>query len=169
MVNTSVNKSTNKIELFPLGKDKDIIYKALMNNQDVCDLVLGENNTNGKFKDHFFNTLIIDTEQLEAKTYITIDTVIDRADDKIKCIEIIMDVFSALSSTALTPTEQVKFYKKSYFGNRIDVLIDAIKRTISDLDIGIGQLTLKPNAPIKIIQPTDKFYGKRMIFQSYDF
>ncbi|MDR2277371.1 MAG: hypothetical protein LBE23_05890 [Vagococcus sp.] len=165
----SVNKSANQIELFPLGKDKDIIYKALMKNEDLCELVLGENNKTGNFKNHFYNRLIIDTTQLEAKTYITMDTVIDRVDKKTKCIGIIIDVFSSLRSVDLTTSEQIKFYKKSYFGNRIDILLDIIKRTVSDLDIGIGETTLNPINPVKIIQPTPEFYGKRIIFQAYDF
>lgn len=165
----SVNKSANQVELYPLGKNKDIIYKALMNSDDVYDLVLGENNPNDDFKEHFFNTLVIDTTQLDKKTYITMDTIIDKADTKVKCIGIIMDVFSSLKDINLSTSEQVKFYKKNYFGNRIDVLLDAIKRTISDLDIGIGNVTLHPINPVKIIQPTPEYYGKRIVFQIYDF
>lgn len=166
----ATNKNKNQIELFPLGKNKDIIYKALLNSRDVCDLVLGENSKDDAFAAHYFNTLIIDTTQLETKTYITLDTIVSKAENKkIKCIDIIMDVFSSLPTLALTPAEQINFYEKGYFGNRIDVLIDAIKREISDLDIGIGNVTLKPNNPISIVQPTDKHYGKRVIYQCYDF
>jgi len=165
-----IDKSKNRIELYPLGRDKDIIYKALSSNQDLVNLVLGENNTTGKFKDHFFNTLFVDTETLEADTYITMDTEVINADNiHTKCIAITIDTFTALSMIPLTLSEQGKYYSMNLFGNRIDVLIDMIKRIVSDLDIGIGQITLAPRNPVRIIQPTSKHYGKRLTLHVYDF
>ena len=165
-----INKSKNRIELYPLGRDKKIIYETLLNNNDVVSLVLGEDNTTGSFKEHFFDTLFVNTAQLEAKTYITIDTeVVNAENTKIKCIAITIDIFSALSLIQLSTTEQIKYYKLGYYGNRIDVTLDAVKRAITDLDVGIGNITLAPRNPVRIIQPTEKFYGKRMILYTYDF
>ena len=165
-----IDKSKNMIELYPLGKDKDIIYKALSGNKDLVALVLGENNLTDKFKDRFFNTLFVDTEQLTANTYITIDTEIVNAENRnTKCIAITMDIFTALSMIPLTLAEQNKYYSLNYFGNRVDICLDMIKRIISDLDIGIGATTLAPRNPVRIVQPTISHYGKRIVFYSYDF
>lgn len=165
----SVNKSKNRVELYPLGKNKDLIYNALMQNQDFVDLVLGENPTT-KFNEHFYNTLIIDTTQLDAKTYITIDTTVAEMRNKnIKTIEIVIDFFAPLSLIELSTSEMNRYYDSGYFGNRIDVGLDIIKRTVSDMDIGIGNTNLAPSRPVTIIQPTEKFYGKRIRFYSYDF
>lgn len=165
-----INKSKNKIELYPLGRDKNLIYEALSNNQDVVDLLLGEKNTTESFKSRFSDTLFVDTTQLVAKTYITMDTeVVSAENTKIKCIAITIDIFTDLSLISLTGNEQIKYYKIGYYGNRIDCLLDAVKRTIADLDIGIGEITLAPRNPIRVIQPTNKHYGKRMILYTYDF
>lgn len=164
-----VNVSKNQIELFPLGKDKDIIYKALMKNSDVVDLVLGENPTD-TFKDHFFNTLFVNTIQLETKTYITMDTEIISAENvQTKCISITMDIFTSLPLIPLSEAEKLRYYTSGYFGNRIDVLLDAVKRVFTDLNVGIGSVKLAPRNPVRVIQPTDKYYGKRMILYTYDF
>lgn len=166
----STNVSKNRVEFYSLAEDKDVIKSNLLNNDVVYELVLGEGNTDGDFDKHFFNTLFIDTTQLEDKTYITMDTeIIEAKSTKVKCIAIIMDIFTAPSNILLTDNEQEKFYKLGYKGNRIDVLLDAIKRSISDLDIGIGQVTLAPTNAVRIVRPTDKFYGKRMILHVYDF
>lgn len=163
-----INKSKNRIELYPLGRDKKLIYDALSNNQDVVDLVLS--GTTDTFKSRFSDTLFIDSTQLSAKTYITMDTEIVSAENtKIKCIAITIDVFTDLSIISLTSDEQKRYYSSGYYGNRIDTTIDAVKRAISDLDIGIGEITLAPRSPIKIIRPTEKHYGKRLIFYTYDF
>ena len=164
-----VNTSKNQIELYPLGKDKDIIFKALMKNNDVVNLTIGESPTDTFIK-HFFNSLFVDTTQLETKTYITMDTEIVSAENtKIKCIAIIIDIFTSLPLIPLSTTEQLKYYATGYFGNRIDCLLDAVKRTITDLNIGIGDITLAPRSPVKIIQPTEKYYGKRLTLHTYDF
>ena len=169
MVNL-IDKSKNRIELYPLGRDKKLIYDALSDNEDVVDLVLGEDNTTETFKDRFSDTLFVDATQLAAKTYITMDTEIVSAENtKIKCIAITIDIFTDLSLISLTSNEQSKFYAMNYYGNRIDTLIDAVKRSITDLDIGIGKITLAPRNPIRIIQPTNRYYGKRMILYTYDF
>ena len=163
-------KSKNRIELYPLGRDKKLVYDALSNNPDVVNLVLGEKNTTETFKSRFSNTLFVDTTQLVAKTYITMDTeVVSAENTKIKCIAITIDIFTDLSLIQLTGSEQSKYYTIGYYGNRIDCLLDAVKRAITDLDIGIGETTLAPRNPIRVIQPTNKHYGKRMILYTYDF
>jgi hypothetical protein len=134
-------------------------------------LTLGETIVVGDtFKKHFYKTLIVDTTQLEAKTYITLDTEIVKAEGtKVKCIALVMEVFTSTSIVDLTPTEQKKYYTLGFYGNRIDCLIDAIKRSISDMDIGIGDITLAPLNSVKIIYPSSSHYGKRIILHVYDF
>ena len=105
-----IDKSKNRIELYPLGRDKKLIYDALSRNQDVVDLVLGEKNTIETFKSRFSDTLFVDTTQLAAKTYITMDTEIVSAENtKIKCIAITIDIFTDLSLIQLTGSEQSKY------------------------------------------------------------
>lgn len=164
------NFNKSKIELNLLGKCKDVIYKNLISNVDVCELVLGENNSTGNISDHFHSTLYLDTTKLEEKTYVSLDTKIIKSDNtNIKCIEILFDVFTAYPLVNLSSSEQSKYYNLNYYGNRIDVLIDVIKRSISDLNMGIGKITLAPSNPVKLIHPSDAHYGKRLEFQIYDF
>lgn len=114
--------------------------------------------------------LVIDLSQGDAKTYVTMDSVILNAGNSIKCIEITLNIFTHLSKIPLTTPEKALYYKQGFFGNRIDVLVDSIIRCLRGSDkYGIGQLQLRERSTMRIFQPSEKYYGKQVVFQVYDF
>lgn len=154
-----------------LGKCKDLIIKDFQANSDIVSLILGYGAEVIDLKDNnVFDTMIIDLTLKEAKTYITMDAIILNADPKIKCIEITINVFTFLSKLPLLDVEKSLYYTTGYYGNRIDVLIDMIIRTLKGSNkYGIGELQLRPSRSMWINQPTENYYGKAMAFHVYDF
>jgi len=148
-----------------------MIIKDFQNNENIVSLILGYGKPIIDLKDNnVFDTLIIDESQLDTKTYVTMDAVILNAGSTIKCIEITLDVFSHLSLIPLTTTEKAFYYKQGFYGNKIDILTDAIIRCLrGSQKYGIGQLQLRDRNTMKIFQPTKDYYGKQIVFQVYDF
>ena len=181
-----VNKSQNKIELYPLGKCKDVIKKMLADDSDVVDLLLGENNpevllydlddilfgnTGLKLEGQIKDVLFVDTTLLTSKTYIMMDTIVSNmiSAGKFKNITVRMNVFTHSSLLKLSNTEATK-YKDRFYGNRIDCLIDAIARCLDgSKKFGIGELQLSSGNPVSIVQPDVKYYGKTLSFTFCDF
>jgi hypothetical protein len=188
-----VNKSQNKIELYPLGKIKDVIKKTLANDETIQKLLLGENfvlldnyditdaikgTSDNTYEPLIRDSLFIDTTQTETKTYILMDTLISKSEgNKLKLVTIVVNAFCHSSLIRLTDDEKYTFYNQGLYGNRIDCLLDQIVRTIytlneevnKDKNIGIGELKLAPSAQAKIYQPNDKYYGKTLMFEVWDF
>lgn len=182
----SYNIEKNEIELYSLGKIKDIIIKEIANDPDCADLILGENNPDINEYDAYDlltgnsrlaidgcikNRLSLLTAQVTTKTYVLLDTYISEArTTQTKLINIVLNVFTHLSIIDLTNTESQKFYQKGYYGNRIDCTLDAISRLIDKKsNLGIGKTLIKPSASMKIINPLENYYGKSIIFEVYDF
>jgi hypothetical protein len=190
-----IDKSNNRIELYPLGKIKDNIIKILAQNEDIADLMLGENYPNrNSYQDYDIlkgsdelglDALIEDTLEKEIKqdsmkTYICLDSIVQSINGKIKLIVVKINVFTHLSLIKLSTDEKEKFNQKGYYGNRIDCLIDTITRCIDESNknmdekeensFGIGNFTLSPNFPVTIYQPSNKeYYGKSLTFYVNDF
>lgn len=181
------NISSNKIELYPLGKYKDIIIKAVTSD-DVCsELLLGENNpsiakgydvydvlvgdTSLNLSGHIKNRLAMLLTQYETKTYMLIDTYVSEATTTSnKTINIIVEFFTHLSIIDLSNDEKEKYYPMGFMGNRIDVLLDQFCRLFDKKNnLGIGKTLLKPLSPMKIIQPTADYYGKSLILTVVEF
>jgi hypothetical protein len=181
-----VNKSSNKIELYPLGEIKDVFIKTLYKNELIQEMMLGENNEDLNTYDIedimrgskelglegiIRNSLFIDTTQTETKTFILMESFVGKIENnKFKTINVIMNIFCHNSLLTLSNTEKAKFYNLGFCGNRIDCLIDQVSRCINGrTDIGIGQVNLSPNTQGKIIQPNTNYYGKTLLFEVWDF
>jgi hypothetical protein len=90
--------------------------------------------------------------------------------DSIKDIGLIINVFCHSSLLDCSTSEKAKFYKFGLYGNRIDMLSDVIDRNLNGLrGIGLGKLRLVPRNPIKIYQPSNKYYGKSLEYVVSDF
>lgn len=165
------NKSKNQIEAFILGKCKDLIIKDFQENANITSLILGYGATAIDLKDNnVFDTLVIDLSQNEAKTYVTMDAIILNSGATIKCVEITLNVFTHLSKLSLSTTEKAFYYKQGFYGNRIDVLSDAVIRCLrGSNEYGIGELQLRERNTMRIFQPNENYYGKQIVFQVYDF
>jgi hypothetical protein len=88
----------------------------------------------------------------------------------IKEIGIVINVFCENSLIDLSTTDKNKFVKKGYFGNRVDMLIDAIDRCVNGkTGVGIGKIKLKPRNPIGIYKPQNGYYGKSLEYTVTDF
>lgn len=166
-----IDESKNRHELYVLGKSKEVVINKLNQSDDLVSLVLGEGipiediiNTN------IFDTLVIDLTQNEAKTYITMESIVSSIENnKIKSIELTIDVFTHLSCRTLTDDEKIKYTALGLYGNRIDCVVDLVARTIKDDEsIGVSQLKFRERNPMTIIQPNSNYYGKRLYFTVYD-
>ena len=165
-----VTSKKKLLEFNLLGKYKEAIYNNLCNSLDVGELVLGENNLSGNLNEHIFNTIYLDATKLEEKTYVLLDTKITKSDNAIiKRVEILINVFTSYSIINLTPTEKSKYSALNFYGNRVDILIDIIIKSISTMNIGIGKIALASANPVKLIHPSDNHYGKQIVLQIYDF
>lgn len=179
--------SKNRIELYSLGKYKDIIIKAVTNDDTCVDLILGENNPDlAKNYDaydilvgdkilglsgHIKNRLAMLQVQYETKTYMFIDTYVSEAPTTSnKTINIVVEFFTHLSIIDLSDSEKEKYYPMGLIGNRVDVLLDQFCRLFDKKNnLGIGKTLLKPISPMKFIQPTENYYGKSLVLTVVDF
>lgn len=155
-----------------------MIIKDFQENTNITSLILGYGATVIDLKDNnVFDTLVIDLSQNEAKTYVTMDAIILNSGTTIKCVEITLNVFTHLSKLPLGTevessgqSEKGFYYKQGFYGNRIDVLVDAIIRCLRGSDkYGIGELQLRERNTMRIFQPNENYYGKQIVFQVYDF
>jgi hypothetical protein len=165
------SKSKNQIEGFVLGECKRLIIEDFQNNSNIVSLILGLNQPVITLKNkNVFDQAVIPESQLDAKTYITMESVILNSGQSIKCIEITLNVFTDLTLVSLTPQEKGFYYPQGFMGTRIDVLCDAIIRCMKgSTKYGIGEVELRPSRTMWITQPTPKYYGKGIAFHVYDF
>lgn len=170
--------SRNQRNLFPLGKDKDILVKALSTDENLVSLLVPDYDSTTATQDldvilqeHIYKTISIDNTQGESRAYICIETYVPTADsDFIKEIGIVINVFCHDNLINLTSTENNKMVKLGYYGNRIDQILDCIDRLINGKSgVGIGKVRLRPRNPIGIYTPTNGYYGKSMEYVVTDF
>ena len=173
-----MNLENNQRNLYPLGKDKDIILKTFAGDENIVSLILPKYNPDTATEDldiilkrHLYDRISIPEFQPEAKTYICVESnVISVNNDSIKDIGLIINVFSHESLIELSRDEKSKFINMGLFGNRVDCIIDCIDRCLNGKrDMGIGRLRLKPTRPVGILQPTNSFYGKSLEYIISDF
>jgi hypothetical protein len=168
----------NQKNLYLLGKDKDIILETFMEDEDIVSLLIPEYNPLTAtedldiiLQDHIYDTIDIDNTQGKARAYICIEAYVPTVEsDSIKEIGIVINVFCHDSLKKISSAEKVKFVSKGYFGNRIDMLIDAIDRCLNGKrGLGLGKLRLKPRNPIGLFKTTNQYYGKSMEYTVSDF
>lgn len=175
-----VNHSKNRVEYYAAGKLLDMIKKSLSQNTVIQDLMLGITFTNDTDKDAYLldnkyivDNLFIDSTQTETKSYICVDAIISKAENKINQYTVTVYAFMHNSLLQLSNTEISYFIKSGYLGNRINVMVDAIIRDMYDNfeNVGIGSVNLVPSRPMSYFQPssTSPYYGKILTFEVYDF
>lgn len=173
-----MDKTKSQTNLYCLGRDKDIIKKTFLQDENIVNLLLPNYDADTSKCDletildsYIFDTIAVDNTQLEAKVYICMDTYVTKIDsDSVKEIGIVVRVFCHGDLLKLPNKEKAKYIKFGYFGNRIDMLIDAIDRCLNGKrDMGIGRLRLRPRSPIEIIQPVNGYYGKSLTYLVSDF
>lgn len=173
-----MDMTQNQTNLYPLGKDKDIVIKTFMKNEDMVSLILpnydeatATEDLDVILKEHLFKTISIDNAQIEKKVYVCVETYVPEIEnDAIKKIAIIINVFAHQSLIDLSVKEQAKFLTKGYYGNRVDMLIDVIDRCLNGKrNVGLGRLRLRPRNPIGILQPVNGYYGKSLEYIISDF
>ena len=174
-----MDASKGQTNLYCLGMDKEIIIKTFMENSNIVSLLMPDYNEltatqdlDILLKDHIYDTISIDNTQGVARVYICIEAYVPSVDgDAIKEIGIVINVFCPDSLKTLSKLEKVKYISEQpFYGNRIDVLTDAIDRCLNGKrGIGIGKLRLKPRSPIGIYQPVNNYYGKSMEYIVSDF
>ena len=148
----------NAIELYPLGKIKDRIKTMFLNDEDICTLLVNKNDPETAA---LHDNLFISETQSDVRTYIVMDTFVSNCESlKIKEVQTTIQVFTHNTLIALPNGEMPKYQAKGYFGNRIDILCDAIARCLNgSLEFGIGSMQLVQRSPIRLIQPNSNYYG----------
>lgn len=179
-VDDIVNHEKNRIEYYAAGRLIDMIKKDLSTNADIQDLMLGYDYSDPMDKDAYLlsndyivDNLFVDSTQTDTKSYICIDAIIMKSTNKLNQYAVTMYVFMHNAKLELSPTEQAKYIKKGYYGNRLNIMIDVIIRSIYDNfeNVGVGNINLVTSRPMSYFQPssTSPYYGKTLNFEVYDF
>lgn len=177
--------------LYYMGKYKSKILSLLVNSKDVVDLInpiikpgyeqyfsiddilLGGTyeitKSNGSEKmeiqGHLFDYLFVPDTTTEEKVFVCTEVLVDDiADNIFNNFIMYIHVFASKSLIRLdsfsTP-KSIDMKKRGFTGNRIDMLCDAIDRTLNgNTSFGIGDVSLIPRNPISLYLPNDKYYGK---------
>lgn len=173
-----MNYSRNQINLFPLGKNKDILVKSFSADTNLVSLLMPDydpltatQDLDVLLKTHIYKTISIDNTQGESRAYICIETYVPSVEgDYIKDIGIVINVFCHEDLIDLPTDENNKFVKLGYYGNRVDMLVDCIDRILNGKKgVGIGKVKLRTRNPIGIYTPTNGYYGKSMEYVVTDF
>lgn len=150
------------------GKYKMRIAKALLESNNIKDLILGD--TSGKkqievikdFKKHVKSHLFIDETIKETETFIFYDIAVPALRPQVKELRLI--VYCICHRDILENYE-----KEDYYGNRADILSQMVEEILIDENIvkqfGIGDLTLDS---VNIYNSTT-FYGCIMDFSVHNF
>lgn len=150
----------NKNTTAELGMYKENISKALFQNADIRELILGD--TSGMsasqmrdaFKEHIKSHLFIDDTITETDSFIFYDVRCPYLDTNVKGCQVIMYVICHRDILD-------NYIKDGYYGNRADILTQMVEDTlVNDEEVansfGIGKLTLDS---IDIYNAT-RFYGR---------
>lgn len=173
-----MDMTKNQTNLYPLGKDKDLIIKELSKDLNLVGLLIPGYDPKActtdldiLLKEHIYKTVSIENTEIAAKSYICIETYVSNVvDDAVKDIGIIINVFCHKSLVDLPTADNNKMVKNGYAGNRVDQIVDCIDRNLNGkLGMGIGRIRLKPRTPITIIQPANGYYGKCIEYIVSDF
>ena len=164
-----------------LGKYKSNILTSLLNSDDIKDIITDgkydeeewygiNDDDNGILYKQIFPALYIDETQTEVKSYICFDTECPRIPTgTTKNVKIIV--------WCLCHKQHMRYNKKGYWGNRADILADAVEQTLREFEknnikkgkgkYGIGSLQLESVT----IRSSDnkKYYGRQLVFNAPDF
>lgn len=157
-----------KLTTIERGKYKIRIIKALLESENIKDLILGDTSNMKKsdviknFKDHVHSHLFIDDTIKDTSTYIFFDIMMPSMRPQVKDIKIL--IYGICHRDILEDYE-----KEGYYGNRADILSEMIEEILIDEKIvkefGIGDLELDN---VDIYNSTS-FYGCIMQFGVHNF
>lgn len=147
-----------------LGIYKEKISKALLKNENICNLILGDtssmtpNQLQCAFKDHIKSHLFIDDTITETDSFIFYDVMCPHLGTNVKGCKVIM--YAICHRDILD-----NYVRENYFGNRADILAQMIEDAlINDTSVsnkfGIGELTLDSID----IYNSKRFYGRILTF-----
>lgn len=136
---------------------------------DIEDVLLGGTwNINGEEiseQGHIFDYNFVDDTISDTRTYIFVETDIDTiVDSMFSMFNLYVCIFSHKTLVRLsdktTPTLQ-DVIKDGYYGNRVDVLCDAVDRLLNgNKTFGIGKVNPASRGHLTLYSPNNKYYGK---------
>ena len=161
---------SEKTALKDVGSYKQSLVTSLVNDDDICSLLLNkkqytEDEVENLLYTQIFPYLYIDDTQTETLTYLCFDVDMQdmvgarKSSGSIKNMKLIV--------LAYCHKDVMQYHKKGYSGTRVDILSDMVDRKISQSDkFGIGKPEL---FSVSNYFPNNKFYGKQLIYNIPDF
>lgn len=157
MSNTSILKD--------MGSYKNTLLSALINSDDICELLFnkkpyGEDDVENLVYTQIFPYLYIDETQTEVMTYLCFEVDMPRIPTgTVKDMKLII--------WAYCHKDTMKYSKKGYSGTKVDILADMVESQLRESDkFGIGKLQL---LSCTYFSPNSKYYGKQLVYNMPDF
>jgi hypothetical protein len=148
-----------------IGSCKQKILTAVVNDEDICGLLLNkksytEDDVDGLIYTQIFPYLYTDETQTETLTYLCFEVDVPRfSSGTIKDIKMIV--------LAYCHKDIMKYSKKGYYGTRVDILADMVERKLRDsYDFGIGKPEL---VSVTNFFPNNKYYGRQLVYNVPEF
>ena len=157
MSNTSILKD--------MGSYKNTLLSALINSNDICELLFNkkpysEDDVEKLVYTQIFPYLYIDETQTEVMTYLCFEVDMPRIPTST-----VKDM--KLTIWAYCHKDTMKYSKKGYSGTKVDILADMVESQLRESDkFGIGKLQL---LSCNHFSPNSKYYGKQLIYNIPDF
>lgn len=157
MSNTSILKD--------MGSYKNTLLSALINSDDICELLFNkkpydEDDVENLIYTQIFPYLYIDETQTEVMTYLCFEVDMQRIPTgTVKDMKLII--------WAYCHKDTMKYSKKGYSGTKVDILADMVESQLRESDkFGIGKLQL---LSCTYFSPNSKYYGKQLVYNMPDF
>ena len=157
MSNTSILKD--------MGSYKNTLLSALINSDDICELLFNkkpysEDDVENLVYTQIFPYLYINETQTEVMTYLCFEVDVPRIPTgTVKDMKLII--------WAYCHKDTMKYSKKGYSGTKVDILADMVESQLRESDkFGIGKLQL---LSCTYFSPNSKYYGKQLVYNMPDF
>ena len=157
MGNTSILKD--------MGSYKNTLLSALINSDDICELLFNkkpysEDDVENLVYTQIFPYLYINETQTEVMTYLCFEVDVPRIPTgTVKDMKLII--------WAYCHKDTMKYSKKGYSGTKVDILADMVESQLRESDkFGIGKLQL---LSCTYFSPNSKYYGKQLVYNMPDF
>ena len=148
-----------------MGSYKTPLVTALVNSDDICELMFNkdpytEEDVDNLLYTQIFPYLYVDETQTEVKPYICFEVDIPRIPTgTIKDAKLTIWVYSH--------KDGMRYSKEGYSGTKVDILADMIERQLRESnEFGVGKLQL---LSCTYFIPNSKYYGKQMVYNMPDF
>ena len=148
-----------------MGSYKNTLLSALINSDDICELLFdkkpySDDDVENLVYTRIFPYLYVDETQTEVLSYICFEVDVPRVPTStVKDIKLIIWEYCH--------KDCMRYSKKGYSGTRVDILADMIEQQLRESNkFGIGKLEL---LSCTYFIPSSKYYGKQMIYNMPDF